>query len=91
MLLFGNSLAQPPPGSNGTRRTIQTAMTALWLQVFLDVGIASSAFKAAGERTLGDKTVLPRDAEPAGRIVIGTHRSAGVCSGSLTPSLIWYA
>jgi hypothetical protein len=40
-------------------------------QIYLDFGVASSAFKPAGERTLGDKTVLPTDAEPAGRVVIG--------------------
>lgn len=40
-------------------------------QVYFDIGVASSAFKPTGERTLGDKTVLPKDAEPAGRIVLG--------------------
>jgi hypothetical protein len=40
------------------------------------VGVASSAFKPAGERTLGDKTVLPKDAEPAGRIVLGEQLSS---------------
>lgn len=44
-------------------------------QVYFDIGVASSAFKPAGERTLGDKTVLPKDAEPAGRIVLGEQQS----------------
>lgn len=41
------------------------------MQIYLDVGVAPTAFKPAGERTLGDKTVLPTDVEPVGRIVIG--------------------
>eukprot|EP00877_Chromochloris_zofingiensis_P002669 jgi/Chrzof1/12402/Cz06g33060.t1_CYP28 len=42
-------------------------------KVYLDVGICSSAFKPANERTLGDRSVLPDDAVPAGRIVIGLY------------------
>ena len=40
-------------------------------QVYLDIGICATAFKPAGERTLGDRTVLPEESVPAGRIVLG--------------------
>lgn len=41
--------------------------------MFFDIGIAAAAFKPPGERTLGDRTVLPAESEPAGRIVIGVY------------------
>lgn len=53
----------------------------LLLQIYLDVGVASSAFKPAGERTLGDKSVLPTDAQPVGRIVLGVPEAeCSACS-----------
>jgi hypothetical protein len=45
--------------------------TYVCVQIYFDIGVASSAFKPANDRMLGDKNVLPTDAEPAGRIVIG--------------------
>ncbi|KAF6264781.1 cyclophilin-like domain-containing protein [Scenedesmus sp. NREL 46B-D3] len=42
-------------------------------RIYLDIGVASSAFKPANDRMLGDKNVLPTDAEPAGRIIIGLY------------------
>lgn len=59
----------------GTMELLQTPTPDLTVtdRIFFDVGIASSALKPAGERTLGDKTVLPKDAQPVGRIVIGVH------------------
>eukprot|EP00882_Tetradesmus_deserticola_P021370 GHRQ01023139.1.p1 GENE.GHRQ01023139.1~~GHRQ01023139.1.p1 ORF type:complete len:383 (+),score=69.69 GHRQ01023139.1:148-1296(+) len=41
------------------------------MQIYFDIGVASSAFKPANDRMLGDKNVLPTNSEPAGRIVIG--------------------
>jgi hypothetical protein len=43
----------------------------LFRQVFFDVGVASKALKNQEERMLGSKSVIPDDAEPIGRIVIG--------------------
>eukprot|EP00775_Hariotina_reticulata_P012915 gene12915-13042_t len=65
-------------------------------RVYFDVGVASSAFKPAAERTLGDRTILPEDAQPTGRIVVGLYGKvapvtvsnlvAAVKSGSFTGS-----
>lgn len=42
--------------------------------VYLDIGIAPRSFKTAGERTLGDRTVVPLDdAVPVGRIILGLY------------------
>lgn len=59
------------PHQIGSLWASEAAYISCLLQIYLDVGVASSAFKPAGQRTLGDKTVLPNDAEPVGRIVIG--------------------
>lgn len=40
-------------------------------QIYLDIGIASTALKPQEERTLGSKTSIPEDAQPIGRIVLG--------------------
>lgn len=40
-------------------------------QVYLDVALAETALRPADERFLGDKTVIPQDVVPMGRIVIG--------------------
>eukprot|EP00879_Flechtneria_rotunda_P020250 GHRR01021297.1.p1 GENE.GHRR01021297.1~~GHRR01021297.1.p1 ORF type:complete len:343 (+),score=85.95 GHRR01021297.1:223-1251(+) len=57
-------------------------------RIYLDIGVASSAFKPAGERTLGDKTVLPGDAEPIGRIVIGLYgKLAPVTTSNLVAAI----
>ena len=48
------------------------------LQVYLDIGIAPTALKPSGERTLGSKSVIPiEDAAPAGRIVLGEAQRGG--------------
>lgn len=39
-------------------------------QVYFDVGIAETALKKPGERTIGDKSVIPVSA-PVGRITLG--------------------
>lgn len=44
--------------------------------VYLDIAIATRAFKPAEQRTLGDKSVLPDSAAPAGRIVLGLYGRA---------------
>ncbi len=42
------------------------------LQVYLDIAVAPRSYKTAGERTLGDKSIIPLDdAAPLGRIVLG--------------------
>jgi hypothetical protein len=52
------------------------------MQIYFDIGVASSAFKPANDRMLGDKNVLPTDAEPAGRIVIGEKQEAAQMNSS---------
>jgi hypothetical protein len=59
------------------------------MQIYFDIGVASSAFKPANDRMLGDKNVLPTDAEPAGRIVIG-EQQAGAQLNSNNCRLIRY-
>jgi hypothetical protein len=51
--------------------------------VYLDIGVADTAFKAPGERTLGDRTVIPEPKAALGRIEIGAarQRRAWGCAG----------
>lgn len=37
------------------------------------MGLADTFFKPAGERTLGDKSIIAAPNEELGRIVIGAH------------------
>lgn len=59
-------------GGSNTRTSVTCKLP---MQIYLDIGVASSAFKPANDRMLGDKNVLPTDAEPAGRIIIGKQRA----------------
>jgi hypothetical protein len=62
--------------------------------VYFDVGVASSAFKPAAERTLGDRTILPGDAQPVGRIVLGARAIFSAAAAmphpiTYTPTAAW--
>lgn len=40
--------------------------------MYLDFAVADSAFKAPGDRTLGDRTIIPAPTTQLGRLEIGT-------------------
>ena len=44
--------------------------------VFLEFGLADSALKAPGERTLGDRTIIPAPSRSLGRLEIGLYGNA---------------
>lgn len=64
-------LPDPPPLLHADKR----------VQVYLELGLAETAFKAAGERTLGDRTIVPTPTSQLGRIEIG-GRPPGAVRGA---------
>lgn len=47
--------------------------TTITHKVYIDIGVAETMLKPAASRKIGDKSVLPEQVEPYGRVVIGLY------------------